>query len=191
MSAITTTPANTVHLLSYEEALELPEDKLSEIVNGEVRALPPPVNRHFLLIEQLATQLRDQLDRKTFLVVTSAFGQGVRRRPVLTYRVPDLGIYRREDLKADDRMVWEEPQLLVECLSPSNRKGNVSALMRDYAEAGAPEVWLIYPEDRKIVRWNFVERFHDEVTGGTLAPFRFPEAGAPLQALWDAWDGKL
>lgn len=190
MSAITTTPANTVHLLSYEEALELPEDKLSEIVNGEVRALPPPNNSHLFLIETLADILRPHLNATGFRVTISAYGQGIRKQPVFTYRSPDLGVYRASDLKKD-QYVWAVPELLVECLSPSNRKGNVNALMRDYAEAGAPEVWLIYPEDRKIVRWNFVERFHDDVIGGTLAPFRFPEARVPLQALWDAWDGKL
>src|SRR6185312_6625380 len=184
------TMTKAVHLLSYEEALELPEDKLGEIVNGEIRELPLPNNSHLFLVETLADILRPHLNPKVFRVTISAYGQGIRRQPVFTYRSPDLGIYRTEDLKKD-HYVWAVPELLVECLSPSNRKGNVNALMRDYAEIGAPEVWLIYPEDRKIVRWNFVERFHDEVTGGAVAPFRFPEARVELQALWDAWDGVL
>jgi len=184
------TMTNAVHLLSYEEALELPEDKLSEIVNGEIREMPPPNNSHYYLIEELADRLRAQIDRAQFKVGISAYGQGIRRKPAFTYRSPDLAVHQKKNL-ARGPFIWAVPDFIAECLSPSNRKGSVELLLHDYAEIGAPEVWLIYPEDRKIVRWNFVERFHDDIIGGTLAPFRFPEAQVPLQALWDAWDGKL
>jgi hypothetical protein len=39
--------------LTYEQSLELPENKFEEIVDGEIRLMPPPSRVHALLIERL------------------------------------------------------------------------------------------------------------------------------------------
>ena len=46
----------------------------------------------------------------------------------------------------DDPYVWKAPQLLVECLSPANRKGSAQKLLDDYATIKAPEVWAALSE---------------------------------------------
>ena len=35
------------HRISYEQSLEMPENKLEEILDGESRIMPPPTLRHY------------------------------------------------------------------------------------------------------------------------------------------------
>jgi hypothetical protein len=44
-------------LITYEDSFLLPEDKCEEIVNGELRRMPPPSLRHARFIERLASLL--------------------------------------------------------------------------------------------------------------------------------------
>jgi len=77
--------ATTPKLLTYEEWLKLPEvEGIEEVVNGEVRKMPPNKWNHTRINERLASQLRSQLDENTVLVVTSIFGLVIRRDPMTT-----------------------------------------------------------------------------------------------------------
>src|SRR5215469_17648461 len=54
--------ATTPKLLTYEEWLKLPEvEGIEEVVNGEVRKMPPNKWNHTRVNERLASQLRSQL----------------------------------------------------------------------------------------------------------------------------------
>ena len=56
--------AISTRLITYEQSLAMPENKLEEIVDGEIRHIPLPSRQHALLIERMAEILREQLDRK-------------------------------------------------------------------------------------------------------------------------------
>lgn len=127
-------------LISYDESLLLPEDKCEEIVRGEIRKMPPASLRHALFIEKLERALAKRLDSAQFAILASNFGQAIRKKP-FTYRVPDLGVYNREKL-SDDHYIWAPAELLVEVVSPANRKGDLVELLSDYAEIRTPEVWF-------------------------------------------------
>ena len=89
--------AISTRLITYEQSLAMPENKLEEIVDGEIRHMPPPSRVHPLLIERMAEMLREQLDGSTIRVITSPFGPGIQRNSYLSYRVPDLALYRAID----------------------------------------------------------------------------------------------
>jgi Uma2 family endonuclease len=133
-------------LITYEDSFLLPEDKCEEIVRGELRRMPAPSVRHARLIERVASILRAQLAPDRFEVLVSAFGQVIRKDP-FTYRVPDLGVYLRSGL-TDDHYIWAVPELLVEVVSPANRKGDLNELIGDYDSLGVPELWLVDMEQR-------------------------------------------
>ena len=158
-------------LITYEDSFLLPEDKREEIVRGEPRKMPPPSLRHARLIERLATLLRTQLPPEQFEILVSAFGQAIRREP-FTYRVPDLGVYRRDQL-TDDHYIWAVPELLVEVLSPANRKDDIEDRIRDYQELGVPELWLIEIDQRQVISRG--------PTSQVLATL-----GSLIETIWDA-----
>ena len=63
--------SSATHILTLEEALALPVDRLEEIVNGEVRKMPPPEKGHSRLITVLARLLAKQLPEEQYEVVTT------------------------------------------------------------------------------------------------------------------------
>jgi Uma2 family endonuclease len=173
--------------LTYEQSLELPENKFEEIVDGEIRLRPPPGRVHALLIERLAEILREQLDRTVFRILTSPFGQGIKRKPYLSYRVPDLAVYRAEHLDRErDHYVWSAPELIIECLSPANRKGSVDQLLQDYASIQVPEVWLLYPEERMLRRWALeTDGYRQAPTDiATASPLRLSTVRIDVNEIW-------
>lgn len=177
-------------LWTYQEALAQPADRLSEIASGEWRELPPPANNHVVFKEELAEMPHASLDRRELRVLTSTFGQDLRRAPLLTYRNPDLDIYPTRDVSVG-RLIWSVPELLVECLSPANRKGDVDELIAGYADARVPEVWLTYPEQGQIVRRHPVGRSSEVIEHGTITPHRSPSLTVDLAPLWQAYRGVM
>jgi len=108
--------AYTMDVLTYEAWLRLPESEgVEEVVNGDIRRMPPGKWHHARIIEELARQLRAQLKPETVYVVTSVFGLVIRREP-LTTRVPDLAVFVASQLVEVDGYIHSAPELVVEVL---------------------------------------------------------------------------
>lgn len=91
--------ATTSKTLTYEEWLTLPEvEGVEEVVNGEIRKMPPNKIIHADIIENFADLLKAQVDRRTVLVRVSTFGMVIRKGPPLTTRVPDIAVFIRKNV---------------------------------------------------------------------------------------------
>ena len=74
--------ATTSKILTYEEWLRLPEvEGVEEVVNGQIRKMPPNKVIHADTVENLADMLKAQVDRRTVQVRVSTFGLVIRREP--------------------------------------------------------------------------------------------------------------
>jgi Uma2 family endonuclease len=183
--------SSTTQVLTLAEALALPEDPLEEVVHGEIRKMPRPGRGHAVLIDRLYRMLAAQLPEDSYRILTTAYGLGIRHEP-LAVRIPDLTVFSEADFaaSADDRAyVWTAPKLVVECLSPSNRKGSVHQLLADYEAAQVAEVWLLEPQTRGAERhilqeglYRTTEYFQEDELKATAVP-----AQVPLGRLWDAF----
>ena len=174
----------------------MPENKLEEIVRGESRIMPPPSRGHAFLIRRLAHVLEAQLDASRITVVSTPFGLGISREPVMHCRIPDLAVFEAAVLarEADPHYIWVTPELVVECLSPANRKGSVQELLDDYAGIGVPEVWFLYPEQPAAEIYLHAGgglRQARRLEQGQLSGSRLPQAGVDLDGLWAAFRGRL
>jgi Uma2 family endonuclease len=136
----------STRLINYEDSLTMPENRFEEIVHGESRIMSAPNKKHADLIAKLLTILVRQLDDCEWQVLSQGAGLGVERIP-LTYRMPDLMVFRTEarlrdraETASNDPYIWTAPELIVECLSPSNRRGSIRELLADYARVAVPEV---------------------------------------------------
>jgi Uma2 family endonuclease len=188
--------SSATHILTLEEALALPVDRLEEIVNGEIRQMPPPEKGHFRLITVLARLLSKQLPEERFDVITTAYGLGIRREPAVAVRIPDITVFDSELLRAEYEetsgkgYVWIAPKLVTECLSPSNRKGSVYQLLADYESASAAEVWLIDPKRRIVTPYvleegQLVQR--NGIDEGSLVSVALP-VQIDVSRLWQAFE---
>ena len=178
-------------LITYEASLAMPENKLEEIVRGESRVMPPPTRRHAFLIRRLGRVLEAQLDEKQFRVLIAPHGLGISKEPVMHCRIPDLSVFSTSKLaqETDPHYIWVVPELLVECLSPSNRKGDVAELLADYAGIGVPEVWLLFPELPRLRAYRLQNgelQEAEQAERGVVIPLRL-HVRVDVSDLWTAF----
>jgi Uma2 family endonuclease len=168
--------------ITLEESLLLPEDKCEEIVDGVPRHMPPASYNHARAIERTRDALRDRLPRNEFEILSSNFGQLIRKSP-LTYRIPDLAVYKKEGLKAD-HYVTSVPVSIVEVISPANRKGDLRELLAHYAEIGVPEVWFLALDRRELARLRLESGRYREFARIGDGSVEVLGVSVPLQEIW-------
>jgi len=155
-------------------------DVLYEVVNGEIRELPPMSTLSGLVASVLAQHLGTFASQhKLGLVVVEMLfrlttdGQRQRRPDVafVAYdRLPD------PIFSTDDPPAWDVvPNLAVEVISPSNTAVEIVEKIQEYLDAGVQLVWVIYPGQRRVHVYEppatsrvLLER--DELDGGIVLP---------------------
>jgi Uma2 family endonuclease len=181
-------------VLTYEVWLRLPEvEGIEEIVNGEVRRMPPNKWNHARIIEELARQLRAQLNPETVYVVTSVFGLVIKRDP-LTTRVPDLAVFVASQLVEVDGYIHSAPELVVEVLSPANTRIERTEKLRHYESLWTPEVWVVSPEALSVEVLQLDNGRLATTTilrEGQLKPARFPQVAVDIALIWPKRLGHL
>jgi len=179
--------ATTPKTLTYEEWLALPEvEGVEEVVNGEIRKMPPNKLPHAYTVENLADLLKAKVDRKNVQVLVTTFGLVIRREPITT-RVPDIAVFIRSNVVEQDGYIHSAPELLVEVLSPANTRAERAEKLRDYESLGVPEVWVVSPE-AQTVEVLLLQQGRLATAAllrqGQLKPTRFPEAAVDIDAIW-------
>jgi Uma2 family endonuclease len=164
----------------------MPESNLEEVIDGELHTMPPATKNHSSLVRALQRifdrQMRETLD------LTQGTGFLLEREP-LRYRIPDLAVVDIKEWKADLRAVCDPyshivPELVIEIVSPSNRKGALQQLLQNYAEYGVPEVLLFHPETRIYESYLGMTLAQTAQTG-IVTPRTMPEVAIDLDKLWE------
>jgi Uma2 family endonuclease len=174
--------------VTYEEWLRMPEvsDAIEEVVNGEIRIMPPAKWKHALIVHRLSTALNSQVNPLEVLVLATNFGLIIRQRP-LTSRVPDLAVFEISSVVEQDGYIHSAPQLVVEVLSPANTRREREEKLADYASLGVPEVWVISPEGLTVEVLHLEEgRLHTAgvFKTGLLKPLHFPNVQIDIAQIW-------
>jgi Uma2 family endonuclease len=174
--------------VTYEEWLRLPEvdDAIEEVVNGEIRIMPPPKWKHAEIVRRIRRLIEARLDEREAIAVDSSFGLVIRKTP-LTSRVPDLAVFRTDRIQELDGYIHSAPQLAVEVLSPANTRREMQEKLADYESLGVPEVWLVSPEARSIEVLQ-LDAGQLQRTGiyadGVLKPMEFPDVEVVIARIW-------
>jgi Uma2 family endonuclease len=179
--------ATTSKLLTYEEWLKMPEaEGVEEVVNGEIRRMPPNKVLHADTVEHLADLLKEQFDRRIVQVRVSNFGLVIRHDP-LTSLVPDIAVFIRTNVVEQDGYIHSPPELVVEVLSPANTRAERTEKLTDYESLGVPEVWVVSPEART-VEVLLLQQGQLTTTSilraGKLSPAHFSEASVDIESIW-------
>ncbi len=175
--------------VTYEEWIAMPEvtDAIEEVVNGEIRIMPPAKSRHARIVQRLNRSLDRQLDPDRTLLLSSSFGLVTRKQP-LTSRAPDLALWHADGVIEEDGYFLSAPQLVVEVLSPGNTRREREEKLADYAELGVPEVWVVSPEARTVeVLYLESARYTRAVilaSGDSLKPKLFPNVQVDIASIW-------
>ena len=80
--------------------------------------------------------------------------------------------------------------MIVECLSPSNRKGSIQELLADYACIAVPEVWLLDPKAPQLTSYRYESgalKQWQTIETGRVTPLLLPNVAVELAELWEAF----
>jgi Uma2 family endonuclease len=133
---------------TYEDLLAAPEDKIAEIIEGELVLSPRPASAHSVAMSALQEELGPPFKRGRggpggwIILIEPEVHLG---RDVL---VPDLAGWRRETMSAVPReppYLTTRPDWICEVLSPSTERRDRGAKIRLYAAAGVSSAWLVNP----------------------------------------------
>ena len=140
-------------LLTYEDLERFPEDGLRrELIGGELFVSPSPIPRHQWVAGELIAILREHAKRNGGLAfggpIDVIFGRSDVTAPDAIYVAPErLG-------QISERGIEGPPSLIVEVLSPSNRRVDLGRKRELYARFEVPEYWIADPKRATIERCN-------------------------------------
>jgi len=179
--------------------LALPDDgNLHEFVRGEIRVSPIPKGSHGMIEFTIGGELHAYIkDRARDLGWLPAHGLSARSRLVgfvagggfgIQFTLPDdPDQVRGVDvayIPAEQyvRIGWDQqgyfpavPALVVEVISPSDKKIDIEEKRRDYLTGGARRMWSVYPKREEIHVYDSsaptrVLRLDDTLTDDELLP---------------------
>lgn len=160
--------AVAVSLLTAEEFGRRPEPadgSKEELVKGVIVTMPPPKARHGLTQMKIGWLLMNHVDPNRLGWVVTQSGTVIDRDPD-TVRGPDVAFYSIARVPVFPEEYFEiAPDLVVEVLSPDDRRGAVRAKIREYVAAGVRLVWLVDPDARTVLVYR-----------GSLRGIEFDEA---------------
>lgn len=134
---------------TYEDLLEVPDNLVAEIVDGELVTSPRPAIRHAAASSVLQSAVFSAFDRR---------GGGTPGGWVILFEpelhivgqilVPDIAGWRHESMPMlpDAAFIDVAPDWVCEVLSPSTAALDRTRKMHHYARAGVSHLWLLDPQ---------------------------------------------
>lgn len=172
MSAIATP------LITAEEFGRMPDPvdgSKQELVRGVVVKMPPPKARHGVVQSRIDRLLGNFVDARRLGWVVTESGTILERDPDVV-RGPDVAFYSVTRQPTLPEEYFEiAPDLVVEVLSPDDRRGAVRAKVREYVAAGVRLVWVVDPETQTVLEYRGSLRGTeydeaDTITGADVLP---------------------
>lgn len=144
-----TTPARK--RATYADVEALPANRVGQLIDGELIALPRPSAEHSLAISALGSDLGAPFGRGR----GGPGGWWFLFEPELhlgaDVLVPDLAAWRRERLPSPTGpFLAVAPDWICEALSPSTARVDRVEKLRVYAREGVEHVWLLDPAARTL-----------------------------------------
>jgi Uma2 family endonuclease len=137
---------------TYEDVLNAPENKVAEILDGELVLSPRPGFRHSVASSGLGSALGEPFSRGR----GGPGGWWILDEPELHIGdhvvVPDLAGWRRERMPTgpDEAYFTLAPDWVCEVLSPSTERIDRGRKLRIFAEAGISHLWFVNPVERTL-----------------------------------------
>lgn len=138
--------------MTLEEFERLPDDgNKHELSEGELIVMPPVKSLHSLVATAIAEALHAYLRQHRVGRAIAEAGYILSRKP-LTVRQPDVSVLSNERIRATPPSAYFEgaPELAVEVVSPSDSAKDLETKVQQYLRYGAHEVWIVYPEVKRI-----------------------------------------
>jgi Uma2 family endonuclease len=175
---------------TYDDLVALPDDRIAEIVSGDLYSSPRPRVRHARVLSAIGAKLFAAFDDG----VRGAEGWWVLDEPELHLAndvlVPDIAAWRRERLPVlpDTSAIELAPDWVCEILSPATAGLDREQKLPSYARHCVRWLWLIDPSQQRVEvheqsggRWTLLE---GSQAGEVLAAEPFSLLSIDLASVW-------
>ncbi|MCD8300251.1 MAG: Uma2 family endonuclease [Clostridiales bacterium] len=142
----------------------LPDGQRAELIDGQMYDMAPPSRRHQLIISELNYLIRDYIKKKggdcevypaPFAVRLNADDR--------TYVEPDISVVC-DPKKLDDAGCTGAPDWIIEVASPGSTRMDYSVKLFKYRTAGVREYWIVDPDKKRIMVYDFANDNMSEYT---------------------------
>jgi Uma2 family endonuclease len=172
----------TTTLLSFEEFERLPDEPGKvELLDGELIQLPPAKLKHMEVTRRLnALLMRAVAKAGTSARLGEVYFETGYKFSSRRWLQPDVSIPYGDQPRGD--YFESAPALAVEVISESNTAAQMDRKMKIYLSNGGVEVWLVYPDTRRV--WVYREG-HAEEFESVLRSSLLPGLEIDLAELFD------
>ena len=142
-----------------EDYRRIREEERIELIDGVIYNLAAPTTKHQFVISEIVTELN--------LFIRGNRGDCIPfPAPVSVYLdcdestvvEPDISVLcDRKKLVGGD--IWGAPDLVMEILSPSTRRKDMTLKHQKYAMAGVREYWIIDLREEKVIVYDFARDY--------------------------------
>jgi Uma2 family endonuclease len=136
-------------LWTEQQYLRLTEqtNHLIEFTDGSIEVLPMPTSRHQTILLLLYERFKTAVQPIGGKVLVAPLR--LRLHPG-KFREPDILLLRSAGDPRYQDAFWLGADLVVEVVSPDRPERDTEEKVRDYAEAGIPEYWIVNPLNETI-----------------------------------------
>lgn len=168
-----------------EDYYSLPENVRAELIDGQFYDMASPARIHQRILMEVAADIRNyirshggscEVDPAPFAVKLSADER--------TIVEPDISIICDPE-KLTEKGCTGAPDWIVEIVSPSSRRIDYHIKLFKYQESGVKEYWIVDPEKKRILVFNFENEdtveytFSDSVASGIFDGLSIDFAAIP------------
>lgn len=163
-----TTGAKEEGNYTLEDYLALPDERRVEMIDGVFYDMPAPSVRHQRILGGIYRQLYSGITMAEtgcevfFAPLDVQLDDPDQKKPpcdVRTIVEPDvLVICEDHKDQIGELRVYGAPDFVIEILSPSTRKKNMTLKLGKYEKAGVREYWMVDPDREKVIVYTFGEQ---------------------------------
>jgi Uma2 family endonuclease len=146
--------ATTEKLLTAEEFEQVPDDgKRYELIDGELREMPPTVSWHGEVESKLVVRVGSHVETHRLGIVSCGETLYIVRRNPDRVRAANIAFLRQDrvpSLEARQHIMEVIPDLVVEILSKSDTIEEINDKIDDWLHAGVQMLWVVDPFRRTV-----------------------------------------
>lgn len=142
---------------TLEDYLAFPEDMRVELIDGVIYDMGAPYLTHQFIATQIGYQLMSYVEERKGDCKPVLSPVDVQLdKDDKTVVQPDVMILCRPELLVKNNRVFGAPDFIIEILSKSTRKKDMTLKLHKYANAGVREYWMIDPESLTILVYDLM-----------------------------------
>ena len=150
---------------TIEDYYALPDERRAELIDGVIYDMGVPSVPHQSIALDIREILRSYVreNKGECIVLASPVDVQIDRDDKTMVQPDVLVVCDRS--KVIKRCIYGAPDLIIEVLSPSTRRKDMTVKLFKYAEAGVREYWLVDPDRKKIVVYDLENEEIPQVYG--------------------------